>query len=106
MTKTHIVMKFRKWYYPNVLKLDCTPTFGFAIKLNNGLYLFCFSFVGLKRQKSIHPYANKCYFTISVSRKRLTFRIGTQNKTWFWIRCCEFHDFTNRIKNRNEYIQF
>ena len=93
-----MVIKLRKWYYSNNFNWNCAPDFGFAIKIKKH-DLFCFSFQGLKRQKYVHPFADKINISFSSFRKELSFRIGIQNKTWFWIRCCEFHNLMIRLKN-------
>lgn len=100
-----MVMKIRKWYDSNKLKWDCAPRFGFAIELNN-CDLFCFSFYGFKRQKQIYPFASRVYFSFSSFRKELSFRVGIQNKTWFWIRCCEFHNLMCRLRNSKRPFPF
>lgn len=98
-------MKIRKWYDKNNFNWDCAPRLGFAIELKH-IDLFCFSFYGFKRQKQIYPYASKIYFSFSILRKELGFRVGIQNKTWLWIRCCEFHNLICRIRNYKKQFPF
>ena len=100
-----MVMKIRKWFYRNNFKSDCVPHFGFAVELKN-TDLFCFNFYGFKKQFGVYPYASKVYFSFSSFRKELSFRVGIQNKTWFWIRCCEFHNLMIRLKNRKRPFPF
>ena len=98
-------MKIRKWYDSNNFNWNCAPRFGFAIQLKN-YDLFCFSFYGFKRQKQLNPHANKVHFSFSSFCKELSFRVGIQHKTWFWIRCCEFHNLMCRLKNRKHPLSF
>lgn len=90
-------MKFRKWYYQNTFNWNHSSDFGFGID-----DIFYFDWQGFKRQKKLHPYSNKYILSIRLINKQLTFRIGIQNKTCFYVSCQELKYGISRFIHRKD----
>lgn len=61
------------------------------------IYISCH---GFKRQVLRYPTASKCFIVIYILGLRLTFRIGKQQSTWFYVRNEELYGLRVRLINR------
>ena len=85
-TKENKLIKIRTWY--NKQKGCYTPHAGIAI--NN----FCIHLYGFGKEKELYPYKSMCVLSISFLKNQYDFRIGIQNKTWFYVVVWKFKKFT------------
>jgi hypothetical protein len=79
-------IKIRTWY--NKQKCCYAPRIGIAI--NN----FCIHLYGFEKKKGLYPYKSMCVLSISFKKIQYNFRIGIQNKTWFYVVVWKFKKFT------------
>jgi|GEM_PF-4089730 len=79
---------------PNYFNWYCTKEWYLSI-----LHIFSIRYNGFKRQITKHPHANCAYFIIRFLFIKLTFRVGLQHITWFWIRNEEIYNIRCKIYN-------
>src|SRR5690606_38889777 len=48
-------------------------------------YFFLFRISGFRKRKNPHPYANKCMLVVELFFRRFQFRVGIQQRTWFYF---------------------
>jgi hypothetical protein len=58
---------------------------------------------GFVKHADLYPYRNKAIMSIYFFGLHFTFRIGIQNKTWFYVQWVELNHLINKIKNKDPF---
>jgi hypothetical protein len=74
------------------------PRCGFTLMRIYNRYLLGFNLYGFRKARTPKPLCNKVYLMIYLLFFEISFRIGIQYKTWFWLRWEEGFYFIYRLK--------